>query len=580
MKLLLKYIKPHAVNMSIGFTIKIIGTITDLFLPWILSYIIDDVIPQKNVRLIVLWGFVMVVFSVICVVFNIVANRIASRVAGDCTRDIRHDLFKKISYLDSADIDKFTISSLESRLTSDTYYVHQMIGMTQRMGVRAPILLIGGITVTFFLDPMLSLVMLCTMPFIAFAIFYFSKKGIPLYVRLQQSIDQMTAVVRENASGVRIIKALRKSEYEKKRFDRVNRLAIENEKKAGVTMAATNPLITFFLNAGLAAVIVVGAHLVNSGISGTGKIIAFMSYFTIISNALLAVSRMFTMISKGSAGMNRIEKVLSAESTLFVEDILSDKGQEEGSKANDGVPYVKFTDVSFSYGSTPFLSNISFSLMKGQTLGIIGPTGSGKSTLIALLLRTYDVNGGKIEIQGRDIRKIPTASLCKKFGVVFQNDFIFADSIRENVSFGRQLTEEDIKTALGHAQALEYVSRYDDGIDHMLDIKGANLSGGQKQRLLIARALAADPEILILDDSSSALDYKTDARLRQVIAKKFEHTTKIIVAQRISSIMHSDLIIMMDNGRIIGMGDHSTLMKECEQYREICHSQMGGDVLE
>lgn len=578
MRILTKYIKPHILQIIVGFTIKFTGTIMDLFLPWILAYIIDTVIPQKDTVKIVVWGVIMVICSIFAVLFNIIANRMASRVAGNCTRDIRHDLYAKISYLDSSKIDEFTISSLESRLTSDTYYVHQMLGMIQRLGVRAPILLIGGITVTFMLDARLSLVMLCTMPFIAFSIYYFSKKGIPLYTKLQQSIDKMTAVVRDNASGIRIIKALRKSEYEKERFDKVNIEAIENEKKAGATMAATNPLITFFLNAGLAAVIVVGAHLVYSGKSGVGNIIAFMSYFTIISNAMLSVSRMFTSISKGSAGMNRIEKVITSKSELFVEDLKANETPTTNGEKGENY-HVEFKNVSFSYGKTRVLSNISFAIRHSQTLGIIGATGSGKSTIISLLMRTYDAEEGEIYLDGRNIKEIPTKKLCEKFGVVFQNDFLFADSIKENVSFCRDLDDKEIEAALENAQALDFVNRYEDKTMHMLDIKGANISGGQKQRLLIARALAGNPEFLVLDDSSSALDYKTDARLRKVIAEKFSNVTKIIVAQRISSIMHSDLIIMLDEGRIIGSGTHAELLNSCEKYRETYTSQMGGDLL-
>ena len=573
MKKLLYYIKPHAGKMTLGFTIKVIGTLMDLFLPWILSFIIDDVIPTKDIKKVFLWGAVMILCSICAVVFNILANRMASKVSGDCVRDIRHDLYSKISYLDSASIDKFTISSLESRLTSDTYYVHQMIGMMQRLGVRAPILLVGGMTVTFLLDVRLSLVMVATMPFIAFSIFFFSKKGIPLYTVFQQSIDKMTSVVRENASGIRIIKALRKTDHEKERFDEVNLEAVENEKRASVTMAATNPLVTFFLNAGLTAVIVIGAHLVYSGVSSTGKIIAFMSYFTIISTAMLNLSRMFVMISKGSAGMNRIEKVLACESELFVEDSnVSKEGQNKG-----GDHLIEFSNVSFSYLNTGLvLSDVSFFVDRGQTLGIIGATGSGKSTLISLLMRTYDPDSGEIFIDGEELKSIPTAELRKKFGVVFQNDFIFADTIRENVNFCRDLSDDEIYSALKDAQAYEFVENYDDKLLHELEIKGANLSGGQKQRLLIARALAKAPEILVLDDSSSALDFKTDAALRKVINEKYAGITKIIIAQRISSVMYADKIIVLDRGKIIGLGTHSELMQSCELYRETAISQIGG----
>ncbi len=574
LKLLVKYLRPYVKKMSFGLSIKTIGTLMDLFLPWILSHIIDNVIPKENKVEIFFWGGIMIICSIIAATFNIRANRMASAVSCNCTQNVRYDLYAKISYLDAAQVDRFTISSLESRLTGDTYNLNQMTGMIQRMGIRAPILLLGGITVTFLLDVRLTLVMLCTLPFIALTVTIISKKSIPLYTQLQQAIDRITRVVRENTSGVRIIKALGKSEYEKERFDVVNRDAIDREKKAGLTMAASNPLITFILNAGLTAVIVVGAHLVFGGLSSNGKIIAFMSYFTIISNALLAVSRMFTLISKGMASVGRISAVLDEDPTLWV-----DEDDTHTVSPDPNAPQIEFRNVSFSFSGAPVLQNISFKLEKGQTLGLIGATGSGKSTLIALLLRIYAPDSGEILIDGQPIGEIPTESLRSRFGVVFQNDFLFADTIRENVNFGRTLTDDQISAALADAQAAEFVSAYPDKDAHPLDIKGANLSGGQKQRLLVARALAGDPDILILDDSSSALDYKTDATLRSTITKKYNSSTTLLVAQRVSSIAHAHTIIMLDAGKIIGMGTHAELLKNCTPYREIAETQMGGGML-
>lgn len=573
MKLLVKYLRPYVGRMSFGLVIKTIGTIMDLFLPWILSHIIDNVIPKKNTSEIFAWGGIMLVCSVIAVTFNIWANRMASKVSCNCTQNVRHDLYAKISYLDAAQVDRITISSLESRLTGDTYNLNQMTGMIQRMGIRAPILLLGGITLTFLLDVRLTLVMLCTLPFIGISVTVISKISIPLYRQLQQAIDRITLVVRENTSGVRIIKALGKSDYEKERFDTVNRDAIEREKKAGLTMAASNPLITLFLNAGLTAVIIVGAHLVFGGLSSNGKIIAFMSYFTIISNALLSVSRMFTLISKGMASVGRISEVLDEKPTLWVNE---NKAEFTPVK---NAPQIEFRNVNFSFSGAPVLQNISFKLEKGQTLGLIGATGSGKSTLIALLLRIYAPDSGEILLDGQPIGEIPTTVLRKHFGVVFQNDFLFADTIRENVNFGRDLTDAQITAALADAQAAEFVSAYPDKDAHPLDIKGANLSGGQKQRLLVSRALAGDPDILILDDSSSALDYKTDATLRATITQKYADTTTLLVAQRVSSIAHAHMIIMLDGGKIIGKGTHAELLKSCEPYREIAETQMGGGML-
>jgi len=430
--------------------------------------------------------------------------------------------------------------------------------------------------VVLFLSAVRLTVMLAlTMPFIFVTVFFISKKGVKLYKKLQFAVDKIVNVVRENATGVRVIKALGKTEYEKKRFDKVNSDAIKLEKTAGTVMALTNPLITFFLNAGLCAVIIAGAFLVDDGLSSNGKIIAFMSYFTIISNATIAISRIFTMTSKGVACMNRIDSVLSEEPNLWVK-----KYEEFESLERENNVHISFKNVSFGYDDKKVLENISFDLGYGETLGIIGATGSGKSTIISLLMRMYDVDEGEILIDGINVKKIPSSVLREKFGAVFQNDFLFADSIYENVSFGRNLSKEQVNTALERAQA-EYVKNYEEKTDYMLDIKGANLSGGQKQRLLVARAIAANPEILILDDSSSALDYKTDAALRAVIATELKDSTSIIIAQRVSSVMNADKILVLDKGRIIGLDKHEKLLESCDIYREIYDTQMeGGAVIE
>lgn len=579
MKKLFEYLAPYKARMIFGLSIKVVGTVMDLFLPLILSHIIDIVIPTGSIPSIVLWGIIMIVCSFVAWFGNITANRMAARVSGDCIKSIRHDLFAKISYLDSRTVDKMTISSLESRITSDTYSVHGMVGMVQRMGVRAPILVIGGLIVAFVLDARLTVMLALTMPFIFLSVFIISKKGVKLYKKLQYAIDNIVKVVRENATGVRVIKALGKTEYEKKRFDSVNSDAIRMEKTAGTVMSLTGPLITFFLNAGLCAVIAAGAYWVDTGLSTNGKIIAFMSYFTIISNATIAMSRIFTMCSKGAACMNRIETVLCEEPRLWAAQY---EAFDELQNTEQIVPHISFRNVTFSYGESEsnVLEDISFDLGHKETLGIIGATGSGKSTIISLLMRMYDVSQGEILIDGINIKRYPSAKLREKFGAVFQNDFLFADSIYENVNFGRDLSQEQVDNALKMAQA-EYVNGYEDGTEHMLDIKGANLSGGQKQRLLVARAIATSPEILVLDDSSSALDYKTDAALREVIRTKLADSTTVIIAQRISSVMNTDKIMVLDKGRIIGLGTHKELLENCDIYREIHDTQMsGGAVIE
>ena len=569
--------------MAFGLIIKAVGTVMDLFLPWILSYIIDDIIPTESIKMTVFWGCIMIVCSFIAWSGNIIANRMASRVAGDCTRALRHDLFEKISYLDASTVDKLTISSLESRITSDTYNVHAMVGMIQRLGVRAPILVIGGLVVSLMLDARLTLILALTMPFIALSVFIISGRGVKLYRKLQNAVDDIVSVVRENATGVRVIKALCKTEYEKKRFDGVNTKAIDIERQAGTIMSLTNPLITFFLNAGLCAVIAAGAYWVDGGVSTNGKIVAFMSYFTIISNATISISRIFTSSSKGIACMDRIDKVLCQEPSLWLDEYADNSNfpEEEASASTAVPPHIEFRNVTFAYDNKKVLDDISFTINHGETLGIIGATGSGKSTIISLLMRMYDVDSGEILIDGVNIKKIPSKKLRERFGAVFQNDFLFADTIYENVSFGRDLSKDVVDDALVKAQASSFVGAYDDKTEHMLDIKGANLSGGQKQRLLIARAIAASPEILILDDSSSALDYKTDAELRRVIRTSMKNTTSIIIAQRISAVMNADKILVLEGGCCIGLGKHDELMEKCDVYRETAEVQMsGGEVIE
>ena len=574
MKKLFTYLSPYYPRMSLGLAIKTVGTVVELFLPWILAHIVDDVIPTGKRPPIFFWGGMMIRLSLVAVIFNIIANRMASAVARDTTRRIRHDLFSKVSYLDAAQVDKLSISSLESRLTGDTYNVNHMIGMMLRLGIRAPILLFGGIIMTLTLDWRLTLVLILTLPFLFFVVTVTSRVGIPLYKKLQAKNDEVTRVVREDASGVRVIKALSKTEYEKKRFDDANSDAIAMEKKAGVTMAKINPIMTFVLNAGMCAVIGAGAFLVTKGKSEAGTIIAFMSYFTIIANALISISRIFVNLSKGTASMARIAEVLSEDYELRVENTDNTESHDESA------PYIEFRHVTFGYGESVILKDVSFTLMRHETLGIIGETGSGKSTILNLLMRFYDADEGEIFLDGQNIKDIPTQRLRSMFGVVFQNDFLFADTIRENIRFGREIADDAIESGAKDAQAHTFITSRADGYDDSLAIKGANLSGGQKQRLLIARALAADPDILVLDDSSSALDYKTDSLLRSAIASHFSHTTTVIVAQRVSSLAHADKILVLSEGRVAACGKHEELLVTSPLYEEISNSQMGGALLD
>ncbi len=568
MKRIFSYLRPYALGMALGLTIKFIATIMDLFLPWILSYMIDYVVPLENTSKIMLWGGIMILCSALGLGGNILANRMAAKVTRDTMRKIRHDLFAKITTLSSGQIDEVTIPSLVSRLTSDTYNLHQLIGMMQRIGIRAPILLLGGIIITLTLDPVLTLVLLCIIPFITFAVYLISKRGIPLFNKLQQTVESLVRIVRENISGIRVIKALSKTDYEKGRFEKVNEAVVASEKKASINMASSSPLMNLFLNLGLVLVIIVGAFRVNTGLSSPGKIIAFLSYFTIILNAMLTITRIFVIFSKGVASGNRISEIMDMEEDLKLQSI----------PAKEEDYHIVFDNVSFSYNKNEDnLTNINFKLKRGETLGIIGPTGSGKTTIIQLLMRFYDVDKGSIRIDGRDIRSIPQEILHTLFGVTLQNDTIFRDTLGSNVAFGRDLSQEELNKGLENALAAEFVSSFNEGVDYPIDSRGANLSGGQKQRLLIARALSKNPEILILDDSSSALDYRTDAALRRNLRENYQNTTSIIIAQRVSSIMHAEQIMVLEEGKLLALGTHQELLDSCEVYRDISRTQMGGE---
>lgn len=574
MKGILRYLKPFSAMMLGGFLIKTIGTLIELALPYILSHILKNVVVTADLKNIIIWGVAMIICALLSAYLNIIANRRASLVARNFAENIRHDLFNKIMRLSSAQIDKFTIPSLESRITSDTYNIHHFAGIAQRMGVRAPILLIGGIIITLIMDSYLALAMIAVLPFIFISVYFVSKKGIPLYTKVQSAVDRMIRVVREDVQGIRVIKALSKADYEHKRYDKVNKALSQDERKAGITMGMINPIMTFLMNFGIVAVIALSANRIANHQSDPETVIAFMQYFTLISMAMMTVTRIFVMYSKSAASAGRIMEVIETEEDLSVctKDACPD--------IDDG-NHIVFDNVSFSYNKKQNdVENISFKIKKGGSLGIIGATGSGKSTIIKLLMRFYDTSSGDIFINGENIKTIENDRLHSMFGVALQNDFLYSDTIKENILFGRSATEAEIKRAASVAQAEEFITAFPDGYEHILAQKGTNISGGQKQRLLIARAVLNSPEILILDDSSSALDYKTDANLRKALKDSLKNTTVITVAQRVSSVKDSDTVIVIEEGKIIGAGTHEELLINCPEYKEISDSQMGGAIID
>lgn len=571
MKKTLRYLKPYRNTVAAGLILKFIGSIAELFLPLLLEYIINDVAinpalsNNEKIKMIVYLGLIMLACALMALFGNIFANRLTVKSAGSMTHDLRYDLFSRTAYLSSRQADSFGTPSLISRLTSDSYYVNQMVARTLRLGVRAPILIIGGIILAFTRDVILACVLLACLPLVGLTIFIITKRSVPVYHAVQLKQDGMVRDVQENVTGVRVIKALDKGEYETEKFGGlVNELAA-TEFKANKIMSLSNPLATLILNIGLVAVIVVGAVRGNQA----GTVLAFLQYFVIILNAMIALTKIFVVISRGSASATRIEQVLDTD--------VSEKTEENLPLGNDDYK-IEFKDVSFSYnGVKDNLKGVSFGICGGQTLGIIGATGSGKSTIINLLMHFYDAREGEIFVDGKNVKSYSSKELRAKFGAAFQNDFLMSSSVRENVAYGRALSDGEIEKAIEAAQAREFIDGLDGGLDFNLAQKANNLSGGQKQRLLIARALAGSPEIIVLDDSSSALDYATDAALRRALAKGYAASTKVIVAQRISSVKNADLILVLDDGEVIGKGTHDELLSSCEEYALIYSAQMGGE---
>lgn len=581
MKLIFRYLKKYKGAVALAIFIKLIGTLSELLLPYILEHIIDDVVPLNDLKRVIFWGLMMFVVTILCRYFNVKANGKAIDNAHRISYEVRQALFEKTMNLTGSQFDAFTLPSLISRMTSDSYNVQSAVQQFQTLCVRAPIMLVGGIAVASFMDFGLAKIMIAIMPVLVLVILFVSSRGIPLYAKVQDRLDEVVRIMRENITGIRVVKALSKENYEIRRFETANRDMTKTDIRAVTVMAIPSPLMQLCLNSGLTLVVLIGASRVNEGLMKPGVILAFLTYFNMIAMGVMGLNRIFMTLSKASASADRIDAVLQTEDNVFVIEHHEETGEESDEA-------VRFDHVSFAYGEGSgkaedfageqrenALDDISFVLKKGESLGIIGPTGCGKTTIVNLMMRFYEVTEGEIMIDGRRISTYGKKELREKFGTVFQNDMIFQDTLRENIDFGRELEEEHIHNAVDHAMASEFVNSLKEGLDYEAAIRGANLSGGQKQRILVARALAAKPEILILDDSSSALDYRTDAAMRRAINENYPDSTVVMIAQRVSSVMNMTNILVLDNGRCIGYGSHETLMKECEPYRDIYEIQMG-----
>lgn len=581
MSLIFRSLGRYKQAIALAILIKFLGTVSELALPYILEHIIDDIVPIGDILQAVLWGLLMFLSAVLCRMLNVAANRKAIDNAHRISYEIRQKLFEKTIRLSGHQFDSFGLPSLISRMTSDSYNVQSSVQQFQTLCVRAPIMLIGGVLVSLLMDPPLALILVVMLPILIAIILFISYKGIPLYAKVQTKLDTVVRIMRENITGIRVVKALSKEDYEKERFNRANHEMTRQDIQAATVMAIPGPFMQMCLNIGLTFVVYVGALRVNSGMMKPGVILAFLTYFNMITMGVMGLSRIFMTLSKASASADRIDSILQTEPD---QRVLTEK--EALTPKNKG--FISFEHVNFSYGEDASetegfagekreyaLKDINFALQKGESLGIIGPTGCGKTTIINLMMRFYDTTEGGVFVDGKDVRTYEMDELRKKFGATFQNDMIFKETLFENISFGRNLSEDQVQAAVADAMAAEFIEELPDGLEHQAAIRGANLSGGQRQRVLVARALAAKPEILLLDDSSSALDYKTDAAMRKAIQKNYPESTLIMIAQRVSSVMNMTRILVMDSGKVLGYGTHEQLLETCPAYREIYEIQMG-----
>ena len=587
MKFLWKYLRIHVKRITGVMAIKLSGTLMELLIPYVMEHLIDHVVPAGDVVRVLLWGLVMLCLAGLVRFFNVTANRFSVKTARQVAYTVRRDLYHASLGLSGRQMDRIGLPSLISRMTSDSYNVQSFSQSVQTIGIRAPIMLMGGIAITLTMDAGLAVILCVMAPIMIALVVFVSMRGIPLYDRVQRGMDSIVRVMRENITGIRVVKALSRESYEKERFAGVNDETARRDIRAGIVMALPGPIVTLFLNVGLTLVVLLGARRVNDGVTEPGVILAFLTYFNMILMGVMGLNRVFMMLSKANASANRIAEVVNTETDLKV--LPPEECAECG---REGM--IVFDHVTFSYagdeqpasgtsaderfaggGRQQCLEDIDFAIPRGGSLGIIGATGSGKTTIINLLMRFYDPQKGHVYVDGRDVRGYRPEELRSRFGTVFQNDTVFADTIQENVVFGRKVDGDMMRAAARDAMAAGFIEEYDDGYEHRADIGGANFSGGQKQRLLIARALAAKPEILILDDSSSALDYRTDASLRRAIREHHGDATTIVIAQRVSSIINMDRILVLEEGRMIGSGTHRELLESNPVYSEICRTQMG-----
>lgn len=578
MRKLFKYIRPYRWPALLVVLLTAGQSISQLYLPDLMSDIVDKGVVGKDIGLIIQTGLIMLGFSLVVTVCTVLARLFSSQVSVGFARDLRGDIFKTVTNYSMNEFDKIGTASLITRSTNDVTQIMNAMVMILSMLLMAPIMCVGGIIMAVREGTGLSWIIVAAIVLMSALILLVARNALPLFKSLQKKVDRVNLVMREGLTGIRVIRAFNKTDHEQERFDEANKDLTNTSIKVYRWMAAMFPAIMMVLNLATVAVIWFGGLRVNSGDVQVGQLMAFQQYVMQVMFAVIMATMMFVMLPRASASAERINEVLSMKSSV------TDKVTAAPQTALRG--QVEFKNVSFSYAGVQegiedlVLSDISFVSKPGQVTAIIGGTGSGKSTLIKLIPRFYDVTDGQVLIDGMDVRDYPQSALREKIGFVPQKASLISGTIADNLRFGRpEATPEEMSQALSIAQAQEFVSALEGGVEAAVSQDGMNFSGGQKQRLSIARALIRKPEVYIFDDSFSALDFKTDAKLRQALASEVTEASVLIVAQRVSTVMNADNILVLDEGRLVGQGTHRELMRSCDTYREIVESQLSVEEL-
>lgn len=572
MRKLVRYLKNYKLNLTLGPLAKLTEAIFELIVPLVMSDIIDNGIDgDGGIEYVLTHGAIMVALGVLGLACALTCQYLAAKCSQGYGTELRNDLFRHINTLSFKELDRFGTPSIVNRLSSDVNQLQYMVAMLIRLVIRAPFLVIGAAVMAMMINLKLSLIFIAAAPLIAVVLYFIMSRSIPLYKNVQQKLDKVAQIMRENLSGVRVVRAFSEQEYEKDRFDKSADELTRGAIVVGRISALLNPATFVIINAAIIAILWFGGGLVNTGEMTQGEVFAFVNYMTQISLALVVVAQLVVTVTKAIASGTRVVELLDASPSI------TDDGNTEVDTSVDA-PAVKFDHVSFGYNEGKYtLTDLTLTVPRGASVGVIGGTGSGKSTLVNLLARFYDVSEGSVELFGTDVKKYPLKQLRRTVAYVPQNTMLFSGTIRSNLLMGgRDADDETLWKCLETAQAASFVREKEKGLDSVVMQGGKNFSGGQRQRLAVARALAAHSDILVLDDSSSALDFATDLNMRTAINATRGDTTLFLVSQRATSLKDCDVIVVLDGGLVAGIGKHDDLLKTCDVYREIYLSQTDG----